>query len=218
MALDAICSTVPAEMITALATKDSVSEAWESIKTMRIGDERICKASAKNVWREYELLVLRDDESIEDFAKRLARIVRQLATLGDPEPDDKVVLKYLRIVRSRYKHLILSIETLFDVSTLLIEEVTGRLKAVEDDAVDIPAAKGKLLLTEEEWHEKSKKKEAGEGSRGGSSRGHGSSNHSRGRSRGGHSDGTSASGGHGNNNNYPHCGRPSHWARDCCSK
>jgi hypothetical protein len=49
LALDAICSVVPSEMITALATKDSVSEAWESIKMMRIGDDRIRKASAQRV-------------------------------------------------------------------------------------------------------------------------------------------------------------------------
>jgi hypothetical protein len=41
MALDVICSTVPPDMVTMLTTKDTVMEAWESIKTMRIGDERV---------------------------------------------------------------------------------------------------------------------------------------------------------------------------------
>jgi hypothetical protein len=75
-------------------------------------------------------------EGIEDFAMWLTVIVHQLDMLGDPEPTDKVVLKYLRIARSWYKQFILSIETLLNVSTLSIEEVTGRLKAAEDDAVD----------------------------------------------------------------------------------
>jgi hypothetical protein len=60
---------------------------------------------------------------------------------------------------------VLSIETLLDVSTLMIEEVTGRLKAAEDDDVEPPVVEGKLLLTEEEWHERNKKKEADDGSR-----------------------------------------------------
>jgi hypothetical protein len=54
----------------------------------------------------------------------------------------KVVLKYLRITRLRYKQLVLSIETLLDVSTLSIEEVTGRLKAVEDDGGESSAMEG----------------------------------------------------------------------------
>jgi hypothetical protein len=49
MALDVICSIVPAEMITTLTTKDSAMEAWESIKTMRIGDDHISKANAQKV-------------------------------------------------------------------------------------------------------------------------------------------------------------------------
>jgi hypothetical protein len=36
---------------------------------------------------------------------QLAGIVNQLTTLGDPEPDGKVVLKYLQIARPRYKQL-----------------------------------------------------------------------------------------------------------------
>jgi hypothetical protein len=60
MALDAICSAVPAEMITSLATKELALEAWESIKTMRSGDDRIRKASAQKLRREYEILDFRD--------------------------------------------------------------------------------------------------------------------------------------------------------------
>jgi hypothetical protein len=103
LALDAICSVVPPEMITVLATKDLASEAWESIKMMRIGDGRIRKASTQRVRREYEMLGFRDGEGVEDFTMRLAGIIHQLATLGDPEPDDKVVLKYLHMARPRYK-------------------------------------------------------------------------------------------------------------------
>jgi hypothetical protein len=49
MALDAICSAVPPEMISTLTTKTSAKEAWESIKTMRIGADRVRKASAQKL-------------------------------------------------------------------------------------------------------------------------------------------------------------------------
>jgi hypothetical protein len=49
MALDAIGSLVLLDMVTSLAIKDTVMDAWESIKMMRIGDEWIRKASAQRV-------------------------------------------------------------------------------------------------------------------------------------------------------------------------
>lgn len=149
-ALDVICSGVPAEMIPILVTKESAKEAWEAIKTLRIGNDHVRKATAQNLYTEYESIALRDDEPIEDFALHLTGIVQRLATFGDLEPDEKVVSKYLCVVRPRYKQRVISIETLLDISQLSIEEVTGRLKAA-DDVEPAPAhtATGKLRLTEE---------------------------------------------------------------------
>jgi hypothetical protein len=96
------------------------------------------------------MLSFRDSESVEAFALRLTDVVAQLAMLGDPKSPEKVVEKYLRIARPRYKQLVVSIETLLDVSTLTVEDITGRLKAAEDaDDAPPPSMGGKLYLTEE---------------------------------------------------------------------
>ena len=91
--------------------------------------------------------------NVEDFAIRLNALVSRLAVLGDPEPPHKVVEKYLRVAKPRFRQLVISIETLFDVSTLYVEEITGRLVAAEDDdsrPAQHQQQSGKLLLTEEE--------------------------------------------------------------------
>ena len=59
--------------------------------------------------------------------------MQRLAILGDLEPEPKVVGKYLRVTRPRYKQLVISIATLLDIDTLSVEEVTRRLKAATDD-------------------------------------------------------------------------------------
>jgi hypothetical protein len=131
--------------------------------------------------------------------------------LGDPELDDKVMVKFLWITRPMYKQLVLSIETLLDVFTLSIEEVTGRLKTAEEDVGGSSVVEGKLLLTEEEWVEKSKKKKAKDGSRGGSSGGRGWGGYDRDSGNCGRGDGDSSSGGH-------HCSKLGNWARECHNK
>lgn len=223
MALDAICSAVPPEMIGTLATKESAREAWECIRTMRVGNDRIRKASAQKVRAEYESLAFRSDETVEDFALRLTTIVNQLAVLGDPEPANKVVEKYLRVARPRFNQLVLSIETLLDISTLSLEEVTGRLKAAEDSDqfLSSPSTGGTLHLTEAEWLERQKKKEQE------SKRGGGGSPGSRGKRRGGNgrnggggtgSSETSYSGTARKEDKCRNCGKFGHWARNCRSK
>jgi hypothetical protein len=159
-ALGAICSAVPSEMIPTLAIKETASEAWEAIKTLRLGDEKRRAVTAQTLRAEYETIKLRDDESIGDFALRFCGVVQRLAELGDPEPDLKAVKKYLRVVCPRYKQLVVTMEAFVDLSTLSIEEITGTLKSSDDadEEVTPPAnsSTGKLLLTHEEWLERSK--------------------------------------------------------------
>ncbi|XP_066358327.1 uncharacterized protein [Miscanthus floridulus] len=173
-ALDAICSAVQEDMVPALATKASAKEAWEAIRTLRIGDDRVRKATAQNLRAEYESIALREGEAIEDFALRLTGIV------------------------------------------------TGRLKAA-DDVEPAPAhtASRKLLLTEEQWVERYKKKNT-ESSRGGSSSGGRGKHRGHGRGCGTGGDGdTRASSGSGKARQADvckNCGKVGHWAKDCRSK
>jgi hypothetical protein len=51
-ALDAICSAVPADMIATLTIKPNAKDAWDCIKTMRIGDVHVRKATLEKVRRE----------------------------------------------------------------------------------------------------------------------------------------------------------------------
>ena len=66
----------------------------------------------------------------------------------------------------KYIQTALSIETMLDLSTLTIEDVTGHLWAMDERMEQATAMKniGKLLLTEEEWAALLKEKKSGEAS------------------------------------------------------
>jgi hypothetical protein len=224
-ALDAICSGVPAEMVPALVVKETATEAWEAIKTLRIGDERRRAVSAQTLRTEYENIKLQDSEAIEDFALRFAGVLQCLGDLGDPEPEEKAVKKYLRVVRARYKHLVVSMEAFVDISKLTIEEITGTLKSSDDadEEMTLPSnsASGKLLLTHEEWLEKYKPNI--DDRRGGTSSGGLGKSHGRGRGRGRGGGGSSRDGGTRSSparhrRHLQEVLKKGHWAQNCRGK
>jgi hypothetical protein len=151
---------------------------------------------------------------------RLTSMMNQFATLGDPEPDEKIITKYLHIARLRYHQLVVLIKTLIDISTLSVEEVTVRLKIVEEDNAAGNCDEGKFYLMEEQWLEKYKQKEQE-----GSWHNGGFSCLSKGRGGKSKSSTTSDSGGDRSGppgtrskDNCRSCGKIGHWARECCCR
>jgi hypothetical protein len=82
--------------------------------------------------REWELIGFKEGEAVDDFALRLSGLMSSLAIYGEPVDEQRAVEKLLRVVPSKYSQIALSIETLLDTATLSVEEVTGRLKTVDE--------------------------------------------------------------------------------------
>ncbi|CAH9053889.1 unnamed protein product [Cuscuta epithymum] len=158
VALAAILRAVPPEMLSTLAVKATAKEAWDAIKTMRVGDERVREAKAQTLLKEFDSVRMRSGETIDDLTMRMNGLANKIRTLGETFEEVKVVKKLLRIVPSKYTQVAIAIEQLLDLKTMSMEELVGRLKTVEDrsdadDGVDNNdhGGGGQLLLTEEEW-------------------------------------------------------------------
>lgn len=160
-ALGIILQAVPPEMLRSLAVKDSAKEAWDALKTLRMGSERVREARAQTRRSEFENLWFKDGKKMEEFAVRLTGIINDLEALGDGITEHKAVLNFLRCVPQRYRQLAHSIQSLLDLKNLMIEELTGRFLAVEE-SFDMDEAgssdSGTRLLLTEEWHARYKKR------------------------------------------------------------
>ena len=69
---------------------------------------------------------------MEDFSLRLQSLISKLRSHGVTIDEEEVVSKYHHFVPVKYILIFLPIETMLDLSTLTIEDVTGRLWAVDE--------------------------------------------------------------------------------------
>jgi hypothetical protein len=218
-ALATIIRAVPREMKAGLAVKKSAKEAWDAVKKMHAGDDRVKAASVQRLMKQFENMAFRDGENVGDFAMRINGLVASLRELGEEMEDSRVVKKVLRVVPKRLKQVAVAIEMLADIDTMEIEELVGRLQVAEDaDAEDQAASSaehaGQLLLTEEQWEARRRQRRGKEHVHGGV-----------GEKGGGHDDddddGSSTSSGRGRSRYRGKCfdcGVRGHMARDCPKK
>ena len=155
-ALAVILRGVPPEMKSGLAAKKSVKEAWDAVKKMHAGDDRMKDASIQRLMKQFDNLTFRDGESIGDFAMRINGLITSLRELGEKLEDSRVVKKMLRVVPRRLKQCAVAIEMFGDLNNMSIEELVGRLQVAEDANAEEQEAvhggnAGQLLLTEEQW-------------------------------------------------------------------
>ena len=92
---------VPSKMKSGLAAKKNVKEAWDAVKKLRAGDDRMKTASLQRLTKQFENLAFRDGESVGDLIMRINGLVASLRELGDVLPDSRVVKKVLCVVPRR---------------------------------------------------------------------------------------------------------------------
>jgi hypothetical protein len=175
MALDAITSAVPSEMVAALAAKATALEAWNAVKDRRVGSDQVQKTEAQRLLRQFENIRFNDGEGVDDFTLRLQNIVAALETVGETIPPRRVVEKLLRVVPKSLRQVAVAIQVTADLATLSLEDASGRLRAAqeaeaEDDGPPPPGADGKLYLTMDQWDARRRERREKERARRGSGR------------------------------------------------
>ncbi|XBI61788.1 hypothetical protein VPH35_042532 [Triticum aestivum] len=201
-AVAALMRATPPEMHGMLAAKASAKEAWEAIRTQRLGSNRVREANAQKLQADFENIAFKEGELVDEFAMRISSLASQLRALGDTMDDTRVVRKFLRVVPSRFAQVAVSIETLLDLSELSVEELTGRLRVVEDRLDDgRESFGGGQLLFSKKWEARKRQGRGGgtQSSRGG------------GRTQGGAGRGA----GNDDRDKCRYCSIKGHWAREC---
>lgn len=74
MALEVISKAVPTKMMGTIANKATTKITWDAIRRMHVGVERVRKAKANTLRRDFDALKFYDRETVDDFGIRINRL------------------------------------------------------------------------------------------------------------------------------------------------
>ncbi|KAL6321724.1 hypothetical protein AAG906_031237 [Vitis piasezkii] len=81
--------------------------------------------------REFELMKMKDNESVKDYSSKLMDVVNQMRILSETFTYQNVVEKIMVSVPQKFEAKIFAIEESCDLQSLTIEELTKKLHAQE---------------------------------------------------------------------------------------
>nr|TKR75200.1 hypothetical protein D5086_0000287190 [Populus alba] len=131
-AMVAISQAVPDDVMMAIAEKKTAKEAWDALREMRIGEDRVKKARVQVLKRQLYKVHMQDSETINEYSMKLTALVGEIRSLGAKLEESEVVEKLFSSVPDRFLQIIGTIEQFGDVDTMSVSEAIGRLRTFEE--------------------------------------------------------------------------------------
>ncbi|XP_076947958.1 uncharacterized protein LOC143620049 [Bidens hawaiensis] len=122
---------------------------WDSMKKTFAGNERVKKSMLQKLRRDFEVLEMKNNETILEYFGKVLTISNQMRSNGDLMTDTKIVEKILRTLSEKYTYVVISIEESNNIEEMTIEELQGSLVVHEQKFKKIEKDDEQALKMEE---------------------------------------------------------------------
>jgi transposase InsO family protein len=119
--------SIDRSIIETILDKSSSKAIWESMAKKFQGSTKVKRAQLQALRGEFEILRMKEDESVNDYFGRVLAIVNKMKIQGEDIRQRVVVEKILRSMPRKYNYVVCAIEESNNVETLLIDELQGSL-------------------------------------------------------------------------------------------
>jgi len=110
-----------------ILNKDTTKSIWDSLKQKYQGTTRVKRAQLQALRREFEVLQMKRDESVNEYFARTLTIANKMRTHGETMGDVAVIEKILRSMTLKFNYVVCSIEESHDIDTLSIDQLQSSL-------------------------------------------------------------------------------------------
>ncbi|KAL0457716.1 UNVERIFIED_CONTAM: hypothetical protein Slati_0398800 [Sesamum latifolium] len=112
-------------MFEKIANESKAKDAWDILKNSAVGVDKVKKVRLQTLRAEFELLLMKENESILNYFTRVLVVVNQMKRLGEKLTDVRVVEKILRSLNAKFNHVVVAIEEDKDIESMSIDELNG---------------------------------------------------------------------------------------------
>ena len=130
-AITCIHSGLADHVFTKIMNLETPKQVWEKLKEEYEGGERVKKVKILTLKREFELMKMKESETLKEYTSRLMNVVNQRRLLGEDFPDQLVVEKILIFIPQKFEAKISAIEESCDLETLSISSLISKLQIQE---------------------------------------------------------------------------------------
>lgn len=110
-----------------ILNKDSSKNIWDSLKQKYQGTTRVKRAHLQALRKEFEILHMKAEESVNEYFARTLTIVNKMKANDENKGDVAVVEKILRSMTPKFAYIVRFIEESKDIDTLTIDELKSSL-------------------------------------------------------------------------------------------
>ncbi|TXG47842.1 hypothetical protein EZV62_027136 [Acer yangbiense] len=118
-------------IFTRIMACETAKEAWDKLKEEFQGSDRTRQMQVLNLRREFEVLRMKESETVKEYTDKLMKVVNQIRLLGEELTERRIVEKVLISVPERFESKVSSLEDSKDISQLTLTEVINALQAFE---------------------------------------------------------------------------------------
>ncbi|RDX86565.1 hypothetical protein CR513_32089, partial [Mucuna pruriens] len=112
-----------------LALANLAKETWDILNNSYGGVDKIKKVKFQSLRRQYELLSMKDQESIRDYFTRIQMLVNLMKACSGKLLDQQIVDKILGILAFQFDHIVVTIEEAKDLQRMQVKELQSSLEA-----------------------------------------------------------------------------------------
>jgi len=130
-AVSVLHSALADDVFTGIMHLETAKQIWDELDERYAGDERVRSIKLLTLKREFEMLKMKEHESVKEYTSKLSHLVNQMRLHAEVVDDNKVVEEMLISLPDKFEAKVATIEESCDLKKLTIFKMVNKLSSHE---------------------------------------------------------------------------------------